>query len=175
MLQKVVRAIDPDLPVSDVASMDTRIADSLVARRSPALLAALFSAIAVLLTAVGTYGVLSYSVAQRRREIGLRMALGARPEQICQQFVSLALWLFAIGTLLGVAGAWLTGQAMQTMLFECPGWTGRQSPSLRASWAWCRWRRVCCRRSAPPESRQPKPWQISRRVGLRGLCPKTAC
>jgi ABC-type antimicrobial peptide transport system permease subunit len=74
----------------------------------------------VLLTAVGTYGVLSYAVAQRRREIGLRMALGARPEQVRGQFVSLALRLLGTGTLLGLLGAWLTGQAMQAILFQVP-------------------------------------------------------
>jgi ABC-type antimicrobial peptide transport system permease subunit len=74
----------------------------------------------VLLTAIGTYGVLSYAVAQRRREIGLRMALGARPEQVRGQFVSLALRLLAAGTALGVLGAWLTGRAMQSVLFEVP-------------------------------------------------------
>ena len=100
--------------------METRIADSLVARRSPALLAGLFSGIALLLTAIGTYGVLSYAVAQRRREIGLRMALGARPEQIRAQFLSLALRLLAAGTVLGVLGAWLTGRAMQAILFQVP-------------------------------------------------------
>ena len=117
-VQKVVRQIDPDIPVNDVRSMDARIAESLVARRSPALLAGLFSAIALLLTAIGTYGVLSYSVAQRRREIGLRMALGAQPRQIRGQFFYLALRLLAGGTILGVVGAWLTGQAMQAVLFH---------------------------------------------------------
>lgn len=119
-LRDVVRKIDPELPVTDLRSMETRIADSLVARRSPALLAGLFSGIALLLTAIGTYGVLSYAVAQRRREIGLRMALGARPEQVRVQFVSLALRLLAGGTILGLLGAWLTGQAMQALLFQMP-------------------------------------------------------
>lgn len=119
-LQNVVRQIDPNVPVSDLRSMDTRIADSLVVRRSPALLAGLFSGIALLLTAIGTYGVLSYAVAQRRREIGLRMALGAQPAHIRRQFLYLSLRLLSVGTILGLIGAWLTGRAMQAVLFHVP-------------------------------------------------------
>lgn len=119
-LQAVVRQIDPNIPVSDVRSMQTRITDSLVARRSPALLAGLFSGIALLLTAIGTYGVLSYAVAQRRREIGLRMALGAQAAQIRGQFLWLSLRLLSVGTILGLIGAWLTGRAMQAVLFHVP-------------------------------------------------------
>ena len=117
-LQKVVRQIDASLPVNDLRTMDTRISDSLVVRRSPALLAAIFSGIALLLTGIGTYGVLSYAVAQRRREIGVRMALGAGPAQIRGQFFSLALRLLGGGTLLGLVGAWMTGRAIQTVLFH---------------------------------------------------------
>jgi predicted permease len=120
ILQKAVRQIDPSLSVNALQSMDKRIEDSLAVRRSPALLAGLFSGIALLLTAIGTYGVLSYAVAQRRREIGVRMALGARPEQIRSQFFSLALRLLAGGTAVGILGAWLTGRAMQTVLFHVP-------------------------------------------------------
>jgi predicted permease len=119
-LQKVVRQTDPELPANDLRSMETRISDSLVAHRSPALLAGIFSAVALLLTAVGTYGVLSYAVAQRRREIGVRMALGARPAQIRSQFLSLALRLLVAGTIMGSIGAWATGQAMRTLLFHVP-------------------------------------------------------
>jgi len=119
-LQKVVRQVDANVPVSDVHSMDTRIADSLVARRSPALLAGLFSAIALLLTSIGTYGVLSYAVARRRREIGVRMTLGAQPGQVRIQFLSLSLRLLAAGTMLGLLGAWQAGRAMQSLLFQVP-------------------------------------------------------
>jgi predicted permease len=119
-VQRIVRGLDAELPVSDLAPMTARVADSLVVRRSPALLAALFSAIALLLTAIGTYGVLSYAVAHRRREIGLRMALGARPEQVRAQFVSIALRLLLCGTALGVLGAWVTGRTLQSLLFQVP-------------------------------------------------------
>jgi len=100
--------------------MEARIADTLVARRSPAILARVFAICALLLAAVGTYGVLSFAVAQRRREIGVRMALGALPAQIGRQFLSLGLRLLFIGTLLGAFGAWLAGRAMRGILFDVP-------------------------------------------------------
>jgi hypothetical protein len=118
ILQRVVKGIDPELAISDVRTMDDRITSSLLTRRSPALLGGIFSGMALLLIAIGTYGVLSYAVTQRRREIGVRMALGARPEQIRAQFLSLAVRLLFGGTLLGVLGAWLTGRAMQAVLFH---------------------------------------------------------
>ena len=119
-LQKIVRAIDPELPVNDLRSMEVRIADSLIVRRSPALLAGLFAAVALLLAAIGTYGVLAYAVAQRRREIGVRMALGALPKAIGKQFLCLGLRLLMAGTAVGVFGAWLAGCAMQSILFDVP-------------------------------------------------------
>lgn len=119
-LQRSVRSLDPDLPVTDLRPMRTRIDDSLLRRRAPALLAGFFSAIALLLTAIGTYGVLSYAVTQRRREIAVRMALGAQPGQIRNQFLGAALQLLGWGTVLGVIGAWFTGRAMQTVLYQVP-------------------------------------------------------
>ena len=119
-LQRVVRGLDPELPVNNIRSMDTRIADSLITRRSPAVLAMLYALIALLLTAIGTYGVLGYAVVQRRREIALRMALGARPDQVRRQFVALAVRLIAGGSIVGIAGAWMTGRAMQALLFQVP-------------------------------------------------------
>jgi ABC-type antimicrobial peptide transport system permease subunit len=100
--------------------MEARVDDSLIARRSPALLAAIFAGVALLLAAIGTYGVLSYAVAQRRREIGIRMALGAQKHQIGAHFLSLGVRLLAAGSALGVLGAWLAGRAMQSVLFDVP-------------------------------------------------------
>ena len=100
--------------------METRIADSLIARRSPALLAGIFAGVALLLAAIGTYGVLSYAIAQRRREIGIRMALGAQRKQIGAQFLSLGLRLLGGGTIFGLIGACLAGRAMQSVLFDVP-------------------------------------------------------
>jgi predicted permease len=119
-LRKLVRAAHPALAVDNIRSMDTRIADSLITRRSPALLTGIFAGVALLLAAIGTYGVLSYAVAQRRREIGIRMALGAQRKQIGTQFLSLGLRLLAAGTILGLIGAWLAGRAMQSVLFDVP-------------------------------------------------------
>lgn len=120
ILRKLVRETDPDLAITDIQSMETRIDDSLVARRSPALLAAIFAGVALLLAAIGTYGVLSYAVTQRQREIGIRMALGAQRGQIGAQFLSLGLRLLAAGSALGLLGAWLAGRAMQSVLFDVP-------------------------------------------------------
>jgi ABC-type antimicrobial peptide transport system permease subunit len=103
ILQRTVRQIDPDLTVNEIQSMNDRISASLIDRRAPALLSGIFSGIALLLITVGTYGVLSYAVAQRRREIAIRIALGARPERIQRHFVSLALRLLAVALLLGCA------------------------------------------------------------------------
>jgi len=119
-LRKLVRAADPKLAVDNIRSMDTRVTDSLIVRRSPALLAGIFAGVALLLAAIGTYGVLSYAVAQRTREIGIRMALGAQREQIGAQFLSLGLRLLAAGTIVGLIGAGLAGRAMQSVLFGVP-------------------------------------------------------
>ena len=127
-LQAVVRTLSPEQPVSDIATMETRVVDSLVARRSPALLAGLFSGIALLLSAIGTYGVLSYAVARRRREIGLRMALGARPGQVRAQFLAVAVRLLVSGAALGLLGAWLSSRALQAVLFQRRPFTWRRSP-----------------------------------------------
>jgi predicted permease len=119
-LRRLVRNTDPELAVDDVRSMETRIADSLIARRSPAILAGIVAGIALLLAAIGTYGVLSYTIAQRRHEIGIRLALGAQTQQIRRHFLALGLRLLAAGILLGVTGAWVVGKGMEGVVFGVP-------------------------------------------------------
>ncbi|MDQ6912800.1 MAG: ABC transporter permease [Verrucomicrobiota bacterium] len=119
-LRKLVHAAHPEIAFDNIRSMDTRVTDSLIARRSPALLAGIFAGVALLLAAIGTYGVLSYAVAQRRREIGIRMAVGAQRKQIGQHFLSLGLRLLAAGTFFGLIGAWFAGRAMRSILFGVP-------------------------------------------------------
>lgn len=113
-LRQLVLKLDPTMPVEDIQVMQSRLDDSLVARKSPAVLAGLFAGVALLLASVGTYGVLAYAVGQRRREIGVRMALGALPSQ----FLSLGTKMLLFGVVLGVGGTWAAGRAMQSVLFE---------------------------------------------------------
>ncbi|MEO6005533.1 MAG: ABC transporter permease [Opitutus sp.] len=116
-LRAAVLRADPELALNDLKTMSARVKDSLAARRVPLLLAGIFAGVALVLAAVGIYGVLAYTVAQRQREIGVRMALGAQPEQILRQFLGLGSRLLLIGIPLGILGAWLAGKAMSGLLF----------------------------------------------------------
>jgi len=116
-LRKTVLGIDPTLPVDDINPMQALVDESLISRRSPAVLAGAFAVVALLLAAIGTYGVLAYAVSQRRREIGVRMALGALPQQVLRQFLALGAKLLAFGVLIGALGSWAAGRAMQSVLF----------------------------------------------------------
>jgi len=116
-LQKIVRSANPELAVNNLRTMKVRIDESLIARRSPAVLAGVFALVALILASVGTYGVLAHAVAQRRREIAVRVAIGATPRQIGGHFAMLSLQLLTAGASLGFAGAWILSKAMQSILF----------------------------------------------------------
>ena len=113
----VIQSIDPDLPLFDVKTMEGRLYDSIAQRRFAMLMLGVLAVIATLLAAVGIYGVTSYSVNQRTHEIGIRMALGARPASIFRLVVGQAMLLIGIGTALGLAGAYALTRVMVSLLF----------------------------------------------------------
>ena len=116
-IRREVTAIDPELPFYGVRPMQARVDQSLVSRRTPMLLGALFAGIAVFLACVGIYGVLAYQVAQRRREIGIRLALGSEPRRIFQLVLREGLVLLGAGLTVGFAGAIAIRRALETQLF----------------------------------------------------------
>jgi predicted permease len=117
-MRDAVRAADPNLPVHTVASMDELVASMTREPRFQTWLLATFSAIALLLAAVGVYGVLAYGVAERRFEIGVRMALGARASDIMASVLRRSLLIAAAGVLLGAVGALATTRALRGYLFQ---------------------------------------------------------
>jgi ABC-type antimicrobial peptide transport system permease subunit len=113
-----VREADPSLPIIRLRPMEDVVSDSL---RRPRMLMHLFggfAALALLLAAVGTYGVLSYQVTERRREIGIRMALGAKREAVLRSVLGYGLKPTGIGLAAGLAGAVALTRLMETLLFE---------------------------------------------------------
>ena len=112
-----VHALDPNLPVYRVTTMERTLAESTASQRFSMFLQLVFAAVALALAAVGIYGVLSYSVAQRTREIGIRMALGAERRSILRLVVGQGMSLVVAALVLGVLTALSTGQVLATLLF----------------------------------------------------------
>ena len=118
LVRHELASIDPELPFYGVRTMDERVSLSLVDRRTPMILALGFAAVALLLAAIGLYGVLAYQVGQRTREIGIRMALGAATSSIFGMVLQEGAAIVAIGTGLGMLGAYLLRQTLQSQLYE---------------------------------------------------------
>jgi ABC-type antimicrobial peptide transport system permease subunit len=116
-VRKAVSAIDPQLAVFNVRTMETLIANSTTQPRVTAWLVGMFAVVALLLAAIGVYGVLAYLVAQRTREIGLRMALGATRSSVLRLVVGHSLRLSVIGIAVGIAAAAWAGPAIESLLF----------------------------------------------------------
>jgi predicted permease len=116
-VSREIQAIDPDLPAYDVATMEQRLFDSLARRRLSMFLLATFAAFALILAAIGIYGVIAYWVDQRTREIGIRMALGADGGRILALIGREFLVIVGIGLLIGLVGALLLTRVMSGLLF----------------------------------------------------------
>ena len=116
-MRNEVWAVDRDLPVPDIKPMDQLLAASVARRRFNMLLLALFGAVALVLAAVGIYGVMSYSVTQRTREIGIRMALGATRSDVLKLVVGQGMTLALIGVGIGLAAAFALTRVLTSLLF----------------------------------------------------------
>jgi putative ABC transport system permease protein len=116
-LRALVVKIDPDQPVGKVQSVTEYVAQSVATPRFTATLAGTLAALALLLAGFGLFSVMAYSVAQQRREIGIRMALGARPGDVRSMVISQALRLGALGLALGFAGALAATRVIGSLLF----------------------------------------------------------
>jgi putative ABC transport system permease protein len=114
---KIVQEMDPDLPMAGVRTMEQQIYESMSNDRFNAMMFAAFAAIALLLAAIGIYGVMSFVVAQRSHEVGLRMALGADRNQVVRLVMKDGMTTALLGTALGFAGAYYVGRAMKGMWF----------------------------------------------------------
>jgi ABC-type antimicrobial peptide transport system permease subunit len=116
-LERLVREIDPAVPIVRLRDMESVFAESIRRPKLLALLLGAFAGLALLLAAVGTYGVLSYNATARRREIGIRMALGGSRASVVAQVMKQGLQLTAIGLVVGLAGALGLNRLIASVLF----------------------------------------------------------
>jgi predicted permease len=114
----VLARLDPNLPVEDLKTLPQQVRENVFMDRMVSTLAAAFAVLATLLAAVGLYGVLAYTVSQRTREIGLRMAFGADAARMRAMILKQVAWMTLIGSTIGIVGAYYLGRGAQTLLFE---------------------------------------------------------
>jgi predicted permease len=117
----VVRRLDPNLPIEALETLPEQVRNNTFLDRMMTTLSAAFAVLATLLAAIGLYGVLAYTVAQRTREIGLRMALGAAPDRVRGMVLRQVAIMTLVGTLAGLAGALGVGKVAQSVLFQMTG------------------------------------------------------
>jgi putative ABC transport system permease protein len=113
-----IMALDKDQPVTNIRTLEQLLANSISQPRFYLMLLAFFAAIALLLAAVGLYGVVSYTVRQRTHEIGVRMAFGAQAGDVLRLIIRYGMRLTVIGALIGMAGALALTRMMKTLLFD---------------------------------------------------------
>jgi ABC-type antimicrobial peptide transport system permease subunit len=117
-VRQQVADLNPDLPIYDVRTMADRVSNAAARARFVAILLGIFATIAVALAAIGIYGVMSYAVRQQTREIGIRVALGARSQDVVRHEIYRAAVLIFAGTVVGLASALAATQVLETSLYE---------------------------------------------------------
>jgi putative ABC transport system permease protein len=116
-VRSAVQSVDRDQPVTQVVSLEENLSGAVAQQRLSALLLGIFAALALVLAAIGIYGVTSYSVAQRSKEIGIRIAMGAQPGDVLRLILGFGAKLALIGVVIGMAASLALTQLMKTMLF----------------------------------------------------------
>jgi len=119
-VRHVVESVDPNVPVHSISSMDQIIARSVADRRFALELLGIFAAVALLLAAIGIYGVMAYAFSQRTHEVGIRMALGAQRLDILRLALLEGMRIVGIGLVAGLVGAAVMTRFFQSMLFNLP-------------------------------------------------------
>jgi ABC-type antimicrobial peptide transport system permease subunit len=117
-VRREIQALDPSAPVSDVASMQQVVDESAGSRRFTTVLLSVFAALAITLAVIGIYGVMSWSVAQRKQELGVRLALGCGTPGIFRLILGRGLKLSAIGLAIGLAATLALSRVLASLLFE---------------------------------------------------------
>jgi putative ABC transport system permease protein len=117
-IRRMVREIDAAIPVLDLRSVDETVDLSVATRRFNTMLLGAFAVLALVLAAVGLYGLMAYTVLQRTREIGIRLAIGATPVDVLQLVVGQAARIAGVGVVIGLAGALGLTRIMRTLLFD---------------------------------------------------------
>jgi putative ABC transport system permease protein len=116
-IRKQIKALDPDLPMANVNTMEQWLTTSAAQPRLTSILLSIFAGVALLIAAIGIYAVLAYSVSQRTREIGLRMALGATPRRVLELVVSEGMRVVLLGLVIGLAGGLALGRTVQSIVY----------------------------------------------------------
>ena len=153
IIRRTVASLDRNLPVYNLRTLESTIDASLVNERLVASLSALFGALATLLAVIGLYGVMAYTLQQRTREIGIRVALGAQPGNVIRMVMKEVVAIVGLGFAIGLPAAWLSSKLVASLLYGIQPTTRPPSPPL---WP-CSRASPCLPATSPPRASRIDP------------------